>query len=344
MGIPFYRIEDKNSFFESSYDSLIRLLPVKGFTSLFFPRWMLETVIYALVSAENIHISGATGTGKSALIEGLYKNEDNFSLLANYFGYKTNNKKLKIHPIPVSMFESPDLIYRRAIVANENGAAITIDEKSLLIKEIENAAENAHKDYHFIWLVELGRVLNETIQGALVLIINKSGIYLPYEKKIINYNQDVGFITDSNYVDDLNTYSLVDFDAALKRRFSVNVIFSPFGIEETELIMAELCKELNYKKIKSDLITKTVMLVHKIRMNQSTGKLSSLVAPSISSLLAFFKMAETMPVLNTRVCAFGTLLGNASSSDLGLAIEIYNSTFGNIKNENENQRSILEKC
>ncbi len=343
MGIPFFRLENRAEFLNSTYDGMIRILPVKGFTSLFFPKWILETMVYALVSAEHIHVSGATGTGKSALIEALFKNTDNFTLLTEYLGYETGSRKPVLHQVPVCMLESPgDVLYRRAIVENANGATITVDEKSHLIKELEAASRDAENAFHFIWLIELGRVLNENVQGAMVLVLNKSGVFLPLEKKWIDTSK-VGIIADSNYSDDQNNYSLVNFDEAVKRRLTTNVVLTHFGVEENQTIMAELCRESGFHKIKPDLVEKAVLLAHKIRLDKAAGKLSSLSIPTISCLLSFFKMADAMPVMNPRICAFSTLLGNASASDLPLAVAEYNSVFGNIRGAGE-KASQLENC
>jgi hypothetical protein len=231
-----YRVDRASEYKKAGPTDLIKLLPVKGTNPLFIPKWILETLVYGICSHEYIHISGPTGSCKSSLLDALYLVPENFHGLCQGLGFQ--EKPLKVFPIETVTYESPgELIVRRAL---KDGP--TYDEKSRLIEALEEAAGSNGDYYPLIWLREMGRVHSASVQGGLLNLLYKGDIVLPDGSRIDG--RHIAWIADSNYQSEQDsTHTLVTFDDALKRRFTINLTLDYLTAEQEVQVLTHIFKE-----------------------------------------------------------------------------------------------------
>jgi hypothetical protein len=199
----------------SAFD-LIELLPVPGESPLYIARWILEVMTFGIVHHEFIHLSGPTGSAKSSLIEAMCLVPDNFSLICHSLGFE--KLPVKLYPIEMATFETPGELYTRRSL--KDGA--TFDEKSEVIRALEDASKLKERSYPLIWLREMGRVYSSTVLGGLLNLMTKGRIVLPDGAQI--GASHVAWIADSNYqAESQATHTLVSLDDSLRRRFSINL-------------------------------------------------------------------------------------------------------------------------
>jgi len=195
---------------------LIELLPVRGETPLYLPRWILDVVTYGIVNHELINLSGPTGSAKSSLIEALCTVPKNFSLICRALGFR--RLPVKLYPIEMATFETPGELYFRRSLKDGN----TFDEKSDVVRALEDASELREQCYPVIWLREMGRVYSSTVLGGLLNLMTKGPVVLPDGKQIDSPH--VAWIADSNYqAETYAAHTLAVLDDSLRRRFSINL-------------------------------------------------------------------------------------------------------------------------
>ena len=75
MSQHLFPITDMDQYRMAGPTDLIQLLPAPGANALFIPKSNLEILFSGLTRGELIHLSSATGSGKTSLIEAIVKNK-----------------------------------------------------------------------------------------------------------------------------------------------------------------------------------------------------------------------------------------------------------------------------
>lgn len=328
MLIKIFKVWVKNEYTKAGFSDIIELKPNKGGNHLYFQKWILEIIVHAICTGEYIHISGPSGSAKSALLEALMI-EENFSPIAKALGFAT--KPLIIYPIEMATYETPgEFQFRRSL---NNGT--TFDEKSDLIVALEQAQALRKNNYIMIWLREMGRVHSSTVQGGLLNLMTKAEILLRDHQKLSG--NDICWVADSNYQAEGDShFSLVPLDTALKRRFSVNVTIDYLDPEmEMKILEFIIDRDTNLKQ-NPDLIKEVVRLGNLIRQNRLQGNLLSVPPPTIYGYLTYYKMATSLTHLSKQMIAKVTLLGHANTQDQKFIPSIFNEIYSfNFENDDK---------
>ncbi|MBM3211770.1 AAA family ATPase [Candidatus Poribacteria bacterium] len=305
--VEIYKLIDIISFNKAGPNDLVEMKALPGQHPLIIPKWILEILIYSIVYGEVLHVSGATGTGKSSIIESLTV-PDNFYALLDAFEFP--RKPLRLHQVEMALFDTPTEIYFRRSLVN----GMTFDEDSPIVKALKEASETEDQFYHVIWLKEIGRCHNATIQGALLNLIKRGEIYLRDSSMNIN---SLCWIADSNYaVMEDWVHTLITLDDALKRRFSINIKIEFLSETEEVIVLNRIVQEdilLKEKELEQQ-IKQVVKLGNLVRRSKLQGKLTSISAPTIYGYLAFLRL-HTFLQRSPLEAAKSTFLGNASAED-----------------------------
>jgi len=321
MSSQVFRATDPREYQKAGQSDLIELLPVPGANPLFLPKWVIEILVYAIVSHEFVHLSGPTGSAKTSLLEALYLVPKNFRAICS--GLQFKEMPLRIYPIEMATYEAPGELYQRRALKN----GTTYDEPSGLVQALRAAAEADGKFYHVVWLREIGRVHSASVQGGLLDLMTKGEIILSDGTQIDG--RDIAWVADSNYQAETDaTHTLVTFDDALKRRFTVNLTLDYLSAAQEVQVLQHLAAQGHLKKLDGALAVKVVKLGQIIRRHKSEGNLQSVPPPTIYGYLAFLQMAQTLDHLSLQQIAAATLLGNASPEDRKLASGVFNEVFG----------------
>lgn len=236
MASRVYCVDKPGECRKAGYSDLIELLPVPGAHPLFMLKWTLEVLVYGIVHHEFIHLSGPTGTAKSSLIEALYIVPENFNSLCRVLGFPL--RPLRLFPIEMATYETPGELYQRR--ALKNGS--TYDERSRLVEALEEAARSNGCCYPLIWLREMGRVHSSSVQGGLLNLMTKEDIVLPEGSRIDGRN--IAWVADSNYQAEHDSiHTLVAFDDALKRRFSINLTLDYLSSDQELQVLQHIEEE-----------------------------------------------------------------------------------------------------
>jgi hypothetical protein len=318
---PVYKISNLSAYRKAWPDDLVELNPVPSGHPLFFRKWILEAVAYGICHAEFIHLSGPTGTAKSSLIESLVLEPGNF--LAILRGMGLPEKPLRVFPVEMAAFETPGDLYSRRALSD----GTTYDEKSALVEALEQAAAAKDEAYPLIWLREMGRVHSPSVQGGLLDLMCKGSILLPGGARISG--DRIAWIADSNYQAEHDaTHTLVTFDDALKRRFSMNVTLDYLPAEMETAVLDHLMKRAGGPSVSRDLIVKVVALGQEVRRLRSEGQMQSVPPPTLYGYLSFLRMAQSMPKMPHPQIALVTVLGNAGLDDQKAKAAVLNQAFG----------------
>lgn len=302
------------------YD-LIALLAVAGANPLFIQKAILESIVYGIVHVEFIHLSGPTGSAKSSLVEALSREPENFRLVCNYLGLEY--RPIHIYEIEMALFDTPAELYQRRSL-NERG---TFDEESVLVRALKDSANRSKKYYPVIFLKEMGRVHTASIQGGLLDLMTRSDISLPNGDKV--KGGKVSFIADSNYqaLEDAQ-HTLVTFDDALKRRFTVNVMLDYLSEKEERAVLHHiLIHQDGAEEVDKEMVKKIVRLGQMVRNYRAEGNLLSVVAPTIYGYLTCYRMARKLSHLGLQIIIMNTILGNASKDDLRMVETLIQTVF-----------------
>ena len=107
---------------------------------------------------------------------------------------------------------------------------------------LEAAAKMKNDFYCAIWIKEIGRCQSANIQSGLLDLMTKGEILLPDGSSIAG--RGIAWIADSNYQAETEfTHTLVTFDDALRRRFTINLTFDYLSAEEEVEILSHLFAE-----------------------------------------------------------------------------------------------------
>jgi MoxR-like ATPase len=322
MSTQVFRLDKREQYTKAGPDDLIRLQPVPGANGrpLFLPKCVLEKTAYAIVHCEALHLSGPTGTAKTSLMEALQVPE-NFGAIVSAMGFPF--KPLKVYPIEMATFDAPGELYHRRSLRN----GTTYDEASPIVIALKDAEMANGSCYPVIWLREIGRVHSAAVQGGLLDLMPQAGdVTLPDGSRV---GGNVCFAADSNYqAESDSTHTLVTFDDALRRRFTVNVTLDYLPPEQEVQVLSHLFKDQRRQRIDDDLIARVVRLGQRIRAQRHEGNLLTLPPPTIAGHVAFLQMAERVPHLSLQQIALSTALGNASLEDRKVALAVFNEVFG----------------
>lgn len=321
MGQQIFAIKNQDQYRKAGPTDLIELEPTPGCNPLFVQKWRLEAFFCGLVHQAIIHLSGPTGSAKTSLIEAMYQTPDNARALCLLLGLPV--KPVRIFPVSMVSFDTPgELLSRRALA---NGT--TFDEPSALVQALIAADACRGDAYPVVWLREIGRVHSASIQGGLLDLMTRNRILLPSHPPIDGAG--IGWIADSNYQAERDSvHTLVTFDDALKRRFSLNITLDYPTLDQEVLILKRLMLSGDIPAAPDEVVSKVVRLGHAVRRHRSEGNLQSIAPPTIYGYMALFRLARGLPRLSLQQLAMVTLLGNASMEDQKLAAGVFNEVFG----------------
>lgn len=317
-----YRAHFPAEYQKAGATDLIELLPAPGSNPLFIQKEVLETLVSGIAQRELIHLSGPTGSAKSSLIEALALVPENFLAISSALGLP--RLPLKLYPVEMCTFEAPGELYQRRAIKN----GTTYDEPSLLVKALQEAVQ-IKDGFPVIWLREMGRVHSSSVQGGLLNLMTKGDIILPDGRRL--NGQPVAWIADSNYQAEGDaTHTLVTFDDALKRRFTINLSLTYLSAEQELHVLQQLIAQTPglKSKIAPEVPSSIVKLGQEIRLQRAEGNLQSLVPPTIYGYLAFLRRAAATPHFSPLQVAEATLLGNASREDKKLSSTLCKKVFG----------------
>ncbi|MCI0413731.1 hypothetical protein L0222_13140 [bacterium] len=321
MAAQVYRVNRTSEYRKAGPTDLVELLPAPGNNPLFLLKWLVDTLVYAIVRHEFVHLSGPTGSAKSSLLEALYMVPDNFQSLCGSLGFPV--KPLKLYAVEMAIYEAPGELYQRRSLKD----GTTYDEMSKLVLALEDAAKRKNDCYPLIWLREMGRVHSSSVQGGLLNLMTRSDILLPDGRRIDGTG--IAWVADSNYQAEQDcNHTLVNLDDALKRRFSINLTLDYLSGEQEVQVLESLVVEMKLGTLDRDLIAKVVKLGQAIRRQRLDGNLQSLAPPTIYGYLAFLRMAQSLAYLSLQQVAMATLLGNAGFEDRKLVFTVLNEVFG----------------
>jgi MoxR-like ATPase len=232
----------------------------------------------------------------------------------------------------MATYDSPGELYQRRSLRDGN----TYDELSRLVAALKTAAEERDRCYPLIWIREMGRVHSPSVQGGLLNLITNQDIVLPDGTRI--EGREIAWIADSNYqAEQDSTHTLVTFDDALKRRFTLNIKLGYLAPEQEAGVLHAIVRadtnglgELSAgdREGLAGLIDRVVLLGQLIRSRKAQGELTSAPPPTIYGYLAFLRMAARIRHCAPVDVARSTLLGNVSQEDEEHAAAILNDVFG----------------
>ncbi len=336
MNQRFYSINNPSEYAKAGAYDLIKLIAETGENALYLPKYQLETLVYAIVHSEAIHLSGPTGSGKTNLIKAMWHVPENFNSVCMALGYPV--KPLKICPVEMATYETPGELYSRRSLRD----GCTYDEESEIVQALKSAAANEEDCYHCIWLREIGRTHSSSVQGGLLDLMTPGDVTLPGGKQHISTGgTSLAWIADSNYAaTDMANHTLTTFDDALKRRFTVNLTLEYLSPDQEVDILSALLADENIAQ-DADLMKKTIQLGKLIRHGKEEGNFQSIVPPTISGYLAYYKMALQLSHHSHQQVAMDTMLGNGSTDERNQIVSLLNTVFG-LQNESEETKDELQ--
>ena len=310
-------IIDIREFDKASSGSVIRMLPVPNDTHAYYADYDLMAVaVDALATRSPLHLSGQSGTGKSHFLNSLF------------FGPRENISRvvepldlprwpvIKVHRLFVSSFETPSEVWYRTEVVN-----FSTEERPQRLLEILAEAAADTGTLHVIWLVESGRGITESVQGAFLEIVGQSMIREPRGQMFQATN--IAFVTDSNHAaNESGEFAIWDLDQAYGRRWTRRMTFMGLTPEQEATVLQELAPEATVQQIQQVLT-----LAMGIRQKHSEGALQSILPPTIDAELDLLGCLRRLPV-GTRHLVFSTLLGHCSSRDRDEAETVFAEAFG----------------
>ncbi len=323
-----YSITKKREFEKAHNDDFIQMIAASATeTPVTIQKSKLVVATLAIISGEVLHLSGATGTGKTSFLNALLFEPRNWK-------YMCQNLNLPHYPIRVFShsavgLETPsELFYRRSI--NEKG---TFDEMSDLLKDMKKLQRNNDKYYNVIWISEMLR-MPSNVQSAFVELINQK--VFDSKGKVIGVKK-LAWLFDSNYQaaqDENFFFELSQFDEAFKARNTVCLTFEYLNIFQEVGILKKLLKEQFQKDFSEILLFKVVEVSAKIREEKLKGKFPSLPMPTFRQYLGFFNLANANK-LTEEILFDVTIFGFATKEDHTALEDIYQEIYNKYEREEE---------
>lgn len=276
----------------------------------------LVVAVDALAMRSPLHLSGESGSGKSHFLsELLLGPPDAFYEVCRSLGLP-RWKGIKCHRIFVSMLETPSEVWYVKEIVN-----LSTEEREQPILKILEEASKDRDTLHVIWLVESGRGITESVQGAFLEIVGQRTIREPGGKSFDANN--VTFCTDSNHAaNESGEFAIWDMDQAYGRRWLRRMSFAAFSTDQEAAILSELAPES-----KEHTISQVATLAGEIRRKHSENTLQSILPPTIDAELDLLGCLRRLPV-DPASLVFSTLLGHCSARDLEDAKTVFAGAFG----------------
>ena len=318
-----FRVSDSRSYAKAGSTDLVELPRPGGTYPVLVAKKTLEQVVYGIAAGEFIHLSGPTGTAKTSLIEALSEVPETFASVCEALDIPC--KPLVVYRVEMCTFESPAELYRRRALRDGH----TFDEESELVVALRIADRMRENNYPVIWLREMGRTHSSAVQGGLLNLMTTGRIQLP-DGSSLNGN-GIAWLADSNYaaVADADVYTLPPLDAALGRRFTVNVRIDYLNEPQEKEALGRIAACVpEIRSVKKSLINDVVKLGQAIRRHRAQGNFLSLPPPSLQSYVTVLRMTKRLPHMLTAEIAEVTLLGNPSSEDSQLIPGLFSEVFG----------------
>lgn len=316
-----YGIDRKEEYRSAGPTDLIELLPVSGCNRIYVLKWVLESLVYAIVAHDFVHLSGPTGSAKSSLIEAISLEPGNFLPVCDAMGVAA--KPVELFPVEMATYETPGELYQRRSLKD----GTTFDENSELVEAIRRAGKKRKTSYPLIWLREMGRVHSSSVQGGLLNLMSRGTIMLPGGEKADGGG--IAWIADSNYqAVRSSTHTLVVLDDALKRRFSMNITLDYLPPDLEAVVLQRLTEASGWSGCDEETIRRVVKLGQLVRAQRSEGSLQSVTPPTIHGYLSFMRMTCSMKHLTLQQVALVTMLGNASEDDQKVIPGLFHEVFG----------------
>ncbi|MBN1674971.1 MAG: AAA family ATPase [Kiritimatiellae bacterium] len=316
-----YRLSNAAEYRKAGAKDLIGLAPAPQSNPVFVRKQTLEALAFGILHRKITHVSGPTGTAKTATLDALQHNPENWRDICRRLGFP--ERPLRMFAVQFTVFSEPgELFFRRAI-----RSGTTYDEESPLVAAIRAAQTNNDDCYHVIWVKEIGRAPSTAVQGGLLELLPRTGwVALPDGTRLATGH--IAVLADSNYQaqEDYN-HNLVQLDDALNGRFGIHITMAYLDEKEEILILKQLAKEGYSPPSNPNLIELIVQLGQKIRKQRLEGALQSVAPPTIYSYLSFLEMAAALPHHTPQELALATLLGNASMEDQNACLAIFNEVF-----------------
>jgi hypothetical protein len=311
------RIVDITEFEKASSGSVIRMQAYSANMHPFYADYDLITIaVDALCTRAPLHLSGPSGTGKSHFLNSLlFGPKENFNKVSACLDLPRWSK-IKCHPVTVSMFETPSEVWYRTEVVN-----FSTQERPQQMLEILSEAVSDPETLHVIWLVESGRGITESVQGAFLEIVGQSTIREPHGQTFEASN--ITFVTDSNHAaNESGEFAIWNLDQAYGRRWTRRVSLTGLTYEQEALVLRELSAEATEQQIQQVLA-----LAMGIRQKHNEGSLTSILPPTIDAELDLLGCMRRLPI-STHELVFRTLLGHYSKRDKDEAETVFAEAFG----------------
>lgn len=326
MSSMVYDLIIEKEFKKAGSNDLIKMVPVADSHSLYMPKYILVAMTEAIVHRERCHLSGPTGSGKSALLLALQVPE-NLRLLCHYLGFEY--KPLEVFDQEMADLDTAGELHKTKEIRDNNTETVLSELYQFMIK----ADKNKDSKFFYVHARELGRVHSSSIMSGLLEPMSTTKINIP-GYGIVDGNS-VGFFGDSNY-QSMNSpehqHTLVEYDSALDRRFTVKITMDYLSEEEEFAMMNDILSE-QFGKVNKPLLEMIIRLGHVIRQYRSEGSLLSVSSPIPSVYTTAYRMANR-DFMDTEIVFQITLLGHAQNEDQKLA----NSIIQNVLNSRRNTK------
>lgn len=316
-----FDVTDQKQLESAGPRDLVALKPLGTNPPMVVEKHVVELLAGGIVNAEFIHVHGYTGTGKTALIDAIAYEPENWRALCRLVG--APYLPLRIHPIEMAVFETvSELLFRRALRKGN-----TYDEPSPIVMALRKCLQDLGEVYPLLWFREMGRVPTASVQGGLLNLMTKGPACLSNDEVVCL--DKIAYLADSNYhTGDTTTHVLVTQDDALNRRWTVSIPFDYLSPEQEEEITHFHIREGFLPKVPEELVEKVVRLGDRIRGQRADGSLSSLAPPSLYGYFSFLRCVHRHPHLSPRQVAEATMLGSASPKDREEALGLFSDVFG----------------
>ena len=319
----FPRVDKASELKKAGPSDIIRLLPAPGQNPLFIQKMTVEVLVSSIAAGDKIHISGPTGSAKTSLMDALSLEPRNFAYLCEHLGLPI--KPLTVYGIEMCIFDSPSELYQRRAIRS----GTTYDEASPIIKCLQmivSAQASGTDAYWCIYLKEIGRCHSSSVMGGLLDLLTNGPIFLPDSTRL--EVTGLSWVCDSNYQAEGDAqYVLVPLDEALRRRFSTNLTMNYLPLQVEEGIVKQLVREQDLNVAEAD-IKAVVRLGHEIRRRRALGELQSLVPPTIYGFMSCLRLKARHRSTSLMDALRCTLIGNASSEDMGAAWAVVSEVLG----------------
>jgi hypothetical protein len=312
------KIVDVKNFKRASSGCVVRLLAQPHDTHPFYADYDTAVLaVDAIANLQPVHISGASGVGKSHFLNSLlFGPGENFERICQSLNTRQWARR-KCHRVFVSMYETPAEVWYRTKVINFT----CVDEPQEILRILAEAVEDDEDTLHVVWLVESGRGITEAVQGGFLEVIGQSTIREP--KGQVFELSNVAFVTDSNHAaNTAGEFAIFDLDQAYGRRFTRRITFRGLSPDQEVAVLKDLVPEATEEQI-----AQVVSSAMGIRQKHKEGSLRSILPATIDAELDLLSCMRRLP-LNDHALVFNTLLGHCAERDAEDAEAVYAEAFG----------------